>query len=319
MSLTKPSIEESKITPHRLNADDFSDVLHDTLNERLRDKINKLELTYEPLTANERDQCILTIIRTLQSPTVVKTGSHRIMDWEKGWGENLQLIESANNLDSLLPLYFGKHEYVRWKQEFVRAKTDGFDYKVLNILVEWMLDRYMSKVDNIFEFGCGPGYHLAFARSCNPRARLVGLDWATNSQAIISNVVKKGFLSNLEGRNFNFFNPDYTVDIPPNTGIYTVAALEQIGPDSEAFIQFLLNKRPTICAHIEPIDELLDENNLVDSLSIYYFRKRNYLHRFLPRLQALEKEGRIVIHNQQRTYTGSFFIEGHSLIAWSPV
>ena len=306
-------------TIHRITSDDFSQVLQDNLSEQLRLKIDQAGLAYELLTAEERDQCILTIIRTLQSPSIVKTGSHRLADWEKGWTENLDAIKSAGCLDSLIPRYFGKHEYARWKQKFVRAKTEGFDYKMLTILVEWMLDRYMKNVDNIYEFGCGPGYHLAFARSCNPLARLVGLDWAASSQAIISNVINKGFLSNLEGRNFDFFNPDYTLDIPPNTGIYTVAALEQIGPDSEAFIQFLLKKRPAICAHIEPIDELLDENNLVDSLSIFYFRKRNYLHRFLPRLQELEKEGRIVIHNQQRTYTGSLFIEGHSLIAWSPV
>jgi len=306
-------------TVHRITSDDFSQVLQDNLSEQLRLKIDQAGLAYELLTAEERDQCILKIVRTLQSPNIVRTGSHRITDWEKGWSENLDLINNAENLDALLPRYFGKHEYVRWKGELVRAKTEGFDYKVLSILVEWMLNRYMKKADSIFEFGCGPGYHLALARSCNPNARLVGLDWATSSQAILSKVVIKGLLSNLEGRNFNFLNPDYALDIPPNTGIYTVAALEQIGADSEAFIQFLLNKRPAICAHLEPIDELLDENSLVDSLSILYFRKRNYLHRFLPRLEALERERRIVIHNQQRTYTGSFFIEGHSLIAWSPV
>ena len=306
-------------TTKSLTADDFSEVLQDPLSEQLRRKIDRLELCYEKLTVEERDQCILTIVNALQSPNLIKTGSHRLADWEKGWAENLNSIESANNLDALIPHYFGKHEHVRWKQEIVRAKTKGFDYLVLTVLVEWMLEKFMKPVDNIYEFGCGPGYHLARARALNPHAKLIGLDWAKSSQAILANVADKGLLSNVEGRNFDFFHPDYNLNVPPNTGIYTVAALEQIGSDIEPFIQFLLKKKPAICVHIEPIDELLDDRNLVDRLSQLYFRKRNYLKGFLPRLQKLEHEGRIVIHNQQRTYTGSFFIEGHSLIAWSPI
>ena len=81
-------------------------------------------------------------------------------------------------------------------------------------------------------------------------------------------------------------------------------------------VDFLLIKKPELCIHLEPIDELLDNDKLMDSLSIKYFRKRNYLSKFLPYLESLEKDGKIEIIKKQRTYSGSYFIEGHSLIVW---
>ena len=74
-----------------------------------------------------------------------------------------------------------------------------------------------------------------------------------------------------------------------------------------------MDKSPDICVHLEPIDELLDETKLIDKLSIDYFRKRNYLNGFLPYLEELEKENKIEIITKQRIYSGSYFIEGHSL------
>jgi hypothetical protein len=85
------------------------------------------------------------------------------------------------------------------------------------------------------------------------------------------------------------------------------------------FVDFVLEKKPSICVHLEPIDELLDQNNLIDRLSTLYFRKRNYLSGYLPYLRQLENEGKIKIVNEQRTFSGSFFIEGHSLIVWYPL
>jgi len=63
----------------------------------------------------------------------------------------------------------------------------------------------------------------------------------------------------------------------------------------------------------------MDPDNLIDRLSVLYCRKRNYLAGYLSRLRQLQAEGKVRILREQRTYTGSFFIEGHSLIVWSPL
>jgi hypothetical protein len=148
-----------------------------------------------------------------------------------------------------------------------------------------------------------------------PNIKFHGLDWAKSSQELILAINNK-LNTSISGFNFDFFNPNKNIDIPKNSGIYTIAALEQVGENFKAFIHFLLEKDPSICIHLEPIDELLDEANLVDNLSTKYFRKRNYLNGFLPYLEKLEKDGIIEIIKKQRIFTGSYFIEGHSLIVW---
>jgi hypothetical protein len=60
----------------------------------------------------------------------------------------------------------------------------------------------------------------------------------------------------------------------------------------------------------------LDENKLLDYLSIKYFNNRNYLNGFLPYLEKLESDGKIEILDKRRINSGSYFIEGHSLVIW---
>jgi hypothetical protein len=67
------------------------------------------------------------------------------------------------------------------------------------------------------------------------------------------------------------------------------------------------------------MSETLNKDSLVDLLSIKYFEKRNYLSGFLEYLSALEKQKRIEIIDIRRTYAGSYFIEGHSLVVWRPL
>lgn len=289
-----------------------------SLSPRLAVRVRELNLQYRPLTQPERDENLLRILNALLNPPVA-AGAHRIDQWEKGWGENLELLLRAGNVDAVTPLYFGKHRVVRWGGELVHVLTPNFEYLIHTVLVDWVLETWLANVSAIYEFGCGPGYHLLRARKLFPDKPLVGLDWTTASQNILREMGTRGLVSNLRGHRFNFFEPDELLDLKPGEGIYSVAALEQIGDQHEALLAFLCRKRPSVCVHIEPIDELLDENTLLGRLSNAYSRKRNYLENFLPTLQEWERRGRVRIHAARRTWTGSLFIEGHSLVVWSPV
>ena len=97
-----------------------------------------------------------------------------------------------------------------------------------------------------------------------------------------------------------------------------MASLEQTGEEFEKFLDFLVQAKPNLVIHIEPIEELLDENNLLDLLSIKYFRKRHYLKGLLSYLRMLESRKSISILESRRTFVGSFFIDGYSLIVWKP-
>ena len=305
--------------PLFISIQEIEEVFQTTLSPALREQCINADLRYEELTNEERDSYILEVVEALISNNLPSAGEHRLPEWEKGWAGNLEALKKGQNPESLIPGYHGKHKLLHWKQRIIRPLVPYFDYRIHCLIVDWAVETYLSHVNALYEFGCGPAYHLLRARRYNPKARLVGLDWAKSSQSIISEIVNSGIETNLEGRNFNFFEPDYSLDFTLNSGILTVAALEQVGERFEPFLQFILQKKPVICVHLEPIDELMDTKHLIDRLSVLYCRKRNYLNGFLTRLRQLQDQGKVKIHREQRTYTGSFFIEGHSLVVWSPV
>jgi hypothetical protein len=293
---------------------DFENILGFKLSETLKKTITDFDLTYRELSKNERDNYFLHVFEVLTSD-ITKSGEHRINEWETGWAENLNSFKLTNNPEKLTPKYHGKNRIVRWNGDVVMPITDNFDYKIHICFVDAILEKYLKNIENVFEFGCGPSYHLTRLYNKNKNLNLTGLDWATSSQKIISEI--NIFLnSSITGINFNFFKPNFDINIPKNSAIYTVAALEQVGENFKDYVDFLINKSPDICIHMEPIDELLDKDNLIDNLSIKYFRKRNYLSKFLPYLENLEKLGKIEIIKKQRIFSGSYFIEGHSLIVW---
>lgn len=303
---------------HKITVEEIEAALSGRLCPLLRQRVETSDLTYDVLSPAERDAYLIEVVEELMKPNVVKAGPHRQADWETGWGENLAILQRGTPAEAIVPRYHGKRSLVRWRQEVVRPLEPLFDYRIHTIIVDWAIDTFLKDVGNLYEFGCGPAYHLLRARQFNPATKLVGLDWATASQKIIGEIAARGIETNIQGFHFDFFKPDYSIKMPPGSGIYTVAALEQVGANFEPFLQFLLEKRPAVCVHLEPIDELMDSGNLIDRLSVLYSRKRNYLNGFLPRLRRLQEEGVVTIHKEQRTYSGSFFLEGHSLVVWSP-
>ena len=292
----------------------FEEILGFELGEKLKQTITEYSLEYRELTTLERDNYILHVINVLTGD-ITKAGDHRIMEWENGWGENLNKFIKTKNIDYLIPRYNGKNRIVRWMGDVVMPITENFDYKIHICFVDAILQHYLKNVDNVFEFGCGPAYHLIRLKEFNKCLNLNGSDWTKSSQDIIKEI-NKVLDTNINGFNLNFFTPNNSIDIPKSSGIYTVAALEQVGDNFKEFVNFLIEKKPKICIHMEPIDELLNDDKLIDSLSIKYFRKRNYLDKFLPYLEELEKNNKIEIIVKQKTYSGSYFIEGHSLIVW---
>lgn len=300
----------------KINSNDIEKILGFEINEKLKEQIEKFDLKYEHLTSDERDKYILSVVNVLLGD-ITYSGKHRIDEWEAGWNNNFELFKENKKIEHLIPKYHGKYNLVRWNGDIIKPSIDNFDYKIHICFIDAIIQHYIGNNENVFEFGCGPAYHLLRLNKFNSNLNLYGLDWAKSSQNIV-NEINDNMNLNITPYNFDFFNPDYNLEVPEKSLFYTVAALEQVGENFKLFVDFILDKKPELCVHLEPIDELLDENNLIDKLSISYFRKRNHLNGFLPYLQKLEKENKIEIIKQQRIFSGSYFIEGHSLIVWKP-
>ncbi|MBI2278857.1 MAG: hypothetical protein HYU81_02235 [Candidatus Brennerbacteria bacterium] len=307
---------------HIFSPDDFSSAIGEPLSERVKSKIEELNIEYARMTPQERDECIKTSVKILLDPEFDASGAHRLGKWEKGWSENLQAFRERGK-GGLVPGYFSATrdlvKWGKWKQEYIRPLQGNLDYKFLSIILEWLFEKYIPAASSVYEFGCGTGHHLLKVREFNPEAKIYGLDWAEASQEIIKEMVAKDVAKNTYGKKFDFFNPDESFALDANSVVYTVGALEQVGEKHEKFIAYLLKNRPKICFHVEPIGELLDDSNRTDFLTQSYYRKRNYLSNFVNHLKALEKEGKIKIEKAQRTYLGGSLLTEYAVVMWSPV
>ena len=304
---------------HILTPPDFESLFGEPLSLCIKDRIKKYDLRYLDITLEERDVCLKRIVSVLLSAELIYSGEHRQEQWEKGWRQNLDELLQSNASSAMIPRYFGKYEINRLKQKFIRPVSGNFEYNMLGVILDWLFDKYLKDHENIYEFGCGTGHNLVRLRTFNPNVNLWGLDWAESSQAMINKYAVVNSDKKLFAHKFDYFNPDFNLELKKNSAVYTVASLEQIGAKFHSFVDYILKNKPSICVHVEPIEELLDEENLIDYLSICYFKKRKYLSGYLTYLKELESKAKVKIIKAQRTYIGSFFIEGYSVIVWVPL
>lgn len=299
-----------------LKTGDFEQMFGEKLPDFVAKKITSYNFVYEEISEAERDGWLRKIVATLLDPGLPFSGEHRHQQWEKGWGENLDEYEKTGNIELIKPRYFGKYPVIRIKQRFIKTVSENFERDSLAVIEDWLFDKYMRTAKNIYEFGCGTGHNLLRARKINPDAELYGLDWAESSQKLINAMASGGVDKKLHSHNFDFFNPDQNFNLGEAGVVYTVAALEQIGDRFKPFLEYLIKQRPYLCVHIEPMAELLEPENLLDYLSIEYFKKRKYLFGFLAELRTLEAAGKIKIIEAKRNYIGSLYIEGYSVVVW---
>ena len=281
-------------------------------------KLN-IDLSYSPLNFDQFQSVILTNIKALES-NLSQTGPGRQPDWESGWGSNLEKFNASGDIEDTVPGYFEKSSVIRWKQKFIQPHDLNTEKNLLSILVDSLLLKFGKHADSIYEFGCGTGWHLFRLRTHFPKTKLVGLDWTKQSQELIRNYAMSRHDKELFGQNFDFFTPPPQGMIVERKSVFlTVASLEQTHKNFSKFLDFILKSKPELIINIEPIGEFLDSNNLLDLLSLKYFEKRNYLSGFYGALKALEEQGLIKIHDARRSYLGSLFIDGYSIIVWSPI
>ncbi|OGY66050.1 MAG: hypothetical protein A3A04_00590 [Candidatus Harrisonbacteria bacterium RIFCSPLOWO2_01_FULL_40_28] len=291
-----------------------------TLDSSMDKKMRDYDFSYQSLNEDEKEYWLQFIERELVNPRVVKAGDHRLDEWEGGWGENLKAFISNPTFQSLIPRYYGKRDIVRWNRTFIKPSQRGFEYNMHALIQEYFFRTYLQDIDSIYEFGCGTGHNLLRAGRVNQRALLYGLDWAETSQRIIETLSRSSLVSSeIKGFKFDFFKPDYLIKLNENSGVYTSGALEQVHDQYEAFIEYLIKNKPSLCINMEIMRELMDQDNEMDAIVLRYAEKRNYLKGFLTYLKKLESKNIIKIHLIKRLYVGTLFIESPSCVVWSPL
>lgn len=184
---------------------------------------------------------------------------------------------------------------------------DDLEYAKFVVLRDDLLAKYLAGVTELSEFGCGVGHNLLPARASGVKVR--GFDWS-------SAAVKRCKARGIEAEVFDMFAP--SADVTLHGAVLTIHALEQLGANWRAFLEFLLVRKPQLCIHIEPIEELYDETDLHDFLCLAYHRKRGYLSGFLMGLRELEKWGGVQIIEVGKSAFGNGHHDAYSTVIWKP-
>lgn len=290
----------------------------DTLPQRCIDLINQKDFSYEILKGVQRDQVILEVLKKLKTDKQIIGVKERQEVWNAGWGENLEaFIKSGYDLKMLVPKFIRPNKIVRYKQDYILPANPNFELDYYSVFREWLFTNYFKDFENIYEFGCGTGFNLVALSKLYPDKDLYGTDFVTSSVDLV-NEIGKAHKLRLKGSIFDMISPDESFKLKKNSLIFTIGSIEQLASKFDNFLQYLLKNTPRLCIHSEPTVELYDENNLVDYLAAEFHKKRGYTQGFLPRLQELEKEGKVEILKVKRLYFGSLFLEGYNLIVWRP-
>lgn len=304
-----------------LTLDDFARSFGTTVDDipyDCRELIAKSDFRYRILTGEERDKVILSVLKKIDYDQLTVVGKNRKGIWEKGWSENLQnFVEKNYNVDELIPKYYRPGLVLRFCGNYITTLDPNFEFNFFKVFRLWLFRKYLKDVESVYEFGCGPGHNLVVLAKLYPEKKIHGLDW-TNASCELVNKIAEVHNYNITGHLFDMFSPDEKLELPGKSAIMTFGALEQLGRNFEAFLQFLLRKCPALCLNVEPLHELYNEEHLLDYLAIRYQDKRNYLAGYLEHLRQLGNKDKIEILKTQRIFLGNLNYEGWSFVLWRP-
>jgi transketolase len=311
---------KSEEFPHSLNCNDFAEIFgvpEKELPAGCRQVILDTDFRFRIAVGAEREKCLLRAHKALYNDLKV-SGEHRKQDWEKGWRENFnEYVQNDYDSNSLIPKFVKLKEYIRFQGNYIFPVNSNFETAFVAILRNFLFEKYFKTFDVICEFGCGTGHNLIHLAKLWPEKKLFGLDWAESACELIDIIVKTKKL-NLKSKKFDMFYPEWDKTLGPETAVFTVGAMEQLGTSYSNFVDFLISKEIGICVNVETIYEMYDQNSLFDLVAAKYLEKRNYLRGFYGHLKKMESKNKVRILEVRRTF-GSFYHDGYSYIVWQPI
>ena len=278
------------------------------------------ELRFSELSPLETKSLVDELKRDIDTNRFRVSGVDENNIWERGWQEVANRVSSSGvNEENLHPQYFGKYPFVRLDGRFIRPITSNFEAIFDRWIREQIFRAFLAGSDRIVELGCGTGNSLFLLQQMFPGKEFVGADWAKSSQKIISEIARVTN-SKLVGQNLNMFTMEgwEALRLDSSTAILSVHALEQLGDKFHSVTDALINAKPQLCVHIEPLIEHYDETNEFDQLAVAYHRKRNYLNGWLNYMQHKGESGVINVLMNTRLGFGGVYHEAYSVFVWQP-
>ncbi len=252
----------------------------------------------------ERDALILDVLKRIREAKPHADARA----WEANWREQLERFRAAPSEDALVPAFIKPDQPVRMNGGFWRGVSE---LEYCRGLQAWIAEQ-LNGFAHVVEFGCGAGFNLFALSRLLPETRLTGYDLSEFAVALVNEAAKHNG-ANVIAAEFDMLAPHMAPILYCNAA-FTFGAMEQLG-NFAPFIDYLVLQRPARVVHIEPIPELLDENNLIDWLSLRFHEKRGYTRGLLP---YLLQHPAIEVEQVERSHFGSLMIESYAKIVWRP-
>lgn len=289
----------------------------DSNHQYLDKELSKIG-TYRFATRSECLEYIANFLNLIENPKIQREKQENLVAWNRGWGENLSLIEEEGfSEETVRPKYLRKHKFLRFAKDIIVSENPMLEFQLFEVVRKLLFQEFMHPYDEIHEFGCGSCGNLWLLSKLFPEKSLTGYDWATPAVQI-ANRMGNNLNREIKGRELNFFDPSINLNFSSSSALVSIHALEQIGNSHQKLLKAILRAKPSIVVHYEPIMENYDINNCFDFLAIKYSRKRNYLEGYLKALVNAENEGLLQIIHSQRPEIGGVWHES-SLIVWKPL
>lgn len=304
---------------HCLTIEDWCSLLGVTENEmpcECKKIICEKDFRYTYFSETERDKIVVDFLHRMDQGAFTLSGENHTARWEKGWGEVLDNFKKSGDKKTLIPPYNRNGKPIRLFGNYAKSMDDNFENNFIELLRNFIFQKYFRDKDSIYEFGCGSSYNLVAFAEMDPAKYYFGSDWVPQPIQIIEAVAKK-FGHNIEGAVFDMFRPDFEMPIRDNSAMFTFGSSEQLGKAYGNFLQFLLDKPFGIYVHVGSILEMYDvEHNLTDYLTYRFEQQRNYCDGFFTALRELEADGTIQLLKMHRVQCGGFLGDGYSLTVW---
>lgn len=258
------------------------------------------------------------IDQKIDGGTFQKVGAHREEIWQDAWSEQYSRFRQADfALDALEPQFMGANPISRLDQAFIRPYSKRFEVDFFLAFRSWLFETWVPETKTLIEFGSGSGFNLAAMASHFPDRHVTGLDWSQAACSIADAIGSQCGLS-VRGRQFDFFDPDYSFEEVKGATVFTFCALEQTGDRFTQFLEYLRMSGPARVIHMEPIIEFYNPASPVDAAALRYHRDRRYLNGLATWLRNQAAEGTISLLAERRLFFGSLYHEGYSYLIWEP-
>jgi hypothetical protein len=288
--------------------------------EEIAADLTNINTRYRETNKEELEEYFDYFIKKVTKRTARRTDEANQEIFERGWAENLEYTQKKLDSEAIRPKYYQNLPpyYPGPDGRVYFCENRNMPVDMLDLYVKYLFLSLFSGFETIHEFGSGSGQNLLTMAGVPipPPRKLVGYDW-TDSGVRLADMIGEKTGRDVKGRHFDMLEPDYSVDIQ-GQAVLTVLAIEQLADRTEAFLEFLLAKKPRLVVNIEPDSGLKVGDSMYSNLSDLYLSLRGQSQNYYQALRKQETAGRLTI-KQAHPLPWLFSFSNIVLSIWRPL